>query len=281
MGTSYKMENPWLKKFPVVGKYEKYCLDSEQDIIREFNENEERRQKNAADKKDKHGSKDYKIRETVRPFSFSANIKECEIVVLALNPGYDPKNDKYENELTEWPKIKNAIEILIDRADALSNKYEDYWEKRWKWVAAELGPDGYDVINKKVALMQFFPYHSTNFKELPKNLMKKYVRREMDVISEILGEGEKENVKSDSRWLPSQKYAFDLLKERLRNNPGLLVICTRSKKLWKDAIVDDDGKSLFADEYFITTNSYQNTALSPGNLKPEHWRKIIDKLRSA
>jgi hypothetical protein len=249
------MENPWFKYFTEVKKYDRYSLPEEREIIDEFNALEKVRQ----EKLKQRGKeiRDYEIRDTIYPSAFSCNIKTAKIIILATNPAFDIKEDKEGDYKYETPKGKNLIEKAIrtlrHEYPIENHKFGKYWQDRWSKVVTEIGDEGMMKVNRDVALVQMFPYHSTKFKEIPKKILKK-------------------------DWLPSQEYTFHLLKSRLSGSDKPLVICTRSKALWQKAVPEFKKY-----ENFITTNQPLSTYISENNLSDcaDAWEKVLVALKGS
>jgi hypothetical protein len=249
------MDNPWLQCFPEVKKYDRYSLQEERKILDEFNFLEKVRKEKLTQKGIPQTEiRDYEIRDNIYPFAFSCNIKTAKIIILATNPGYDKKEDANGDYKYDTPRGKNLIEKAIrtlrHEYPIENHQFDGYWEDRWSKVVIEIGDEGMLKVNRDVALVQMFPYHSTKFKEIPKKLLKK-------------------------DWLPSQEYTFSILRERVLSSNQPLIICTRSEKLWKKAVPEFNNYP-----NFIATNNPLSTYITPNNLTycEGAWGKIISAL---
>ena len=256
------MQNPWENCFDISGKW-LGPPEKEKEIINNFNL--------------KHPKENlFHIYTDVIPFAFTANIKNADVILLASNPGYEycgaeGKECKWTNshrKICEFHDGQYSYEdnqkgrlIMNNAAKAHThhietNRFEGYWEKK----LSKLEQQGInkDQIGSKIALAEFFPYHSIKFK----------------VISNKYFNGKNED---EVVYLETQKYTFEIIKKRVLE--GVLVICTRGEKIWKEALeyekwTEDRKKN------FIKTNSYLNTTISENNLTKSDgaWSRLLEKL---
>ena len=100
-----------------------------------------------------------------------------------------------------------------------------------------------EKVAQNISIIQFFPYHTKKYKNIPKRLLKGY--------------------------LESQDYNFELVKQAIERKA--IIIILRSKKLWFEAIPDlDNERTRF-------TNSALNTIQSEKNLGGT-FKEIVDIL---
>ena len=228
------MKNPWIEKFGIplidVKSINNYCLDSEIELINEFNNTQK---------------SEYKIHTNIYPAAYGANINEAEIIILVSNPGYDKKEEK-KGDYRDAERIKNNLEVLTE------TRKEDtftvgYWEKKLSKLE-EISSK--ELVNKKVSILEYFPYHSEKFKPIGKRLMNKHF--------------------PNKKYLPSQEYTFHKLEKAVKR--GALIICTRSMKLWFEVF---DSLGVDTDNVLETINK-RNPTISPGNLtnKEKDWERI-------
>lgn len=235
--------NPWLKLIEEIDSSDfnkNYVLKEEQPIVDKFN--------------NKLSNDVYKVHTEIMPAPFMGDVHNAPIVLLLLNPGYDKTEDadNYYSDYRDW--WKNEIQHHPTKPDlpffALHEEYSkssNYWIRKLKPLIEN---SGREIVSKNICSIQYFPYHTEKYKNIYKNLLKE--------------EGFIDH-------LPSQKYNFDLVKKAMERNA--LIIITRSKKLWFNAIPE---LAEYENNHF--TNSYQNITISKNNL-PYAFDKILEKLQ--
>ena len=102
-----------------------------------------------------------------------------------------------------------------------------------------------EKVAQNISLVQFFPYHTKKYKNIPKKII--------------------------SGYLESQEYNFDLVRKAIERKATIIIL--RGKKLWFGAV-----PSLENYENLCFTNSYLNTTLSKNNLTA--FDEIAEKLNS-
>jgi hypothetical protein len=277
-----EITNPWPK---IIKKENHYCLEDDYNRIGTFN-------KDLMEKrKDENGIIDLSF--IAEPFFGNLNAK---VVFLALNPGIyikkkesekDEKNlyedcDRFKADIV---KYHNGEEIEYPYY-YLNPKYKDYpgniWiEKKLKHLKIEFAlkknwieigiKELEDIVNKKVNMelstkilyLQYFPYHSKEFKKIPGN------------------------------YLESQKYTFHLLAKAIKRDA--LIVCFRSFDFWKDALYSiTNGEQDLMDyekkKKLICLKNPRNPALTKrtvnkngriilkGNMEDEQFEALIKKL---
>lgn len=251
------MENPWKKLIEEIkeeGLNGNYVLKEEQAIVEKFNERME---------KLKNKDKDYRIHMEIMPAPFMGNVHNAPIVILMLNPGYDPKEDEvneedglnyynrykgyWKNEIQHIPSIPNFPFFALDQE---YSKSSDYWVNKLKPL---IESSNRETLAKNICTIQLFPYHSQKYKTIHKNLFKE---------------------ETFDNYLPSQKYSFQLVKNAMARNA--IIIIARGKKEWYEAIPGLDGLEEYKNKHF--TNSSQNITISRKNL-PTGFDKILEKLK--
>lgn len=233
------MENPWIE-FAKNYDNNNLVLETEKSIIAEFNTT---------------AKEDFKIHTNIAPAPFMGNFENSEIVILMLNPGYDPK----ENERGFYEKFKSYWINEIQRKKSSKHslfcleeeycEYSDYWFKK---LTPLIHISSNEKISEKISKIQLFPYHSKSYKKIPASLIKKY---------------------GFDKYLPSQLYNFEIVKKAMERNA--IIIIPRAKKQWFEAI---KGLSEYPNKYI--TNSYQNIILSENNLGKETFNLLKKKLNS-
>lgn len=235
------MENPW-QEFMHKSCSDQFILKRELNVIKEFNEKV----------KD-----NFKIHTNIMPAPFMGDVRNAEVMILALNPGYDVEEEKrgfYTKYQDYW---RSEIQHNFDKEtplfclDDTYCEYSHYWSKVLNPIVTELGSNGKDIVAKNVCKVQFFPYQSKKFKPIHKSILKK---------------------NGMNHFLPSQEYTFELVKNAIRRNA--IIIIPRAIKKWESAIVE-----LKEYENKYRTNSYGNIILSRNNLGGGSFDTIINRLR--
>lgn len=241
--------NPWLKLIEEINNPNfdnNHVLRQEQSIVEEFNE--------------KINNDLYKIHTQIMPSPFMGDVYNASVVILMLNPGYDPKEDiisdedglNYYNRYKDWWKkeiqhIHTKPNLPFFALDEQYSKSSDYWVKKLKPLTSI---STNEKVARDICTIQFFSYHSQKYKSIHKKLIKEA---------------------GFDNYLPSQKYNFQLVKDAISRNA--IIIIARSKKIWFEAIPE-----LAKYENLHFTNSYLNTIISKNNL-PSAFPKILEKLK--
>jgi len=242
------MENPWknlIQEINEEGFNGNYVLKEEQAIVEKFNE-----KLKGYNNKDK----EYSIHTEIMPAPFMGDVHNAPIVILMLNPGYDPteeENGFYKNYMHYW---KNEIVHIPSIPDypffALDVEYcksSPYWGNKLKFL---LEHTDRRTLAKKICTIQLFPYQSKNYKPIYKKLIKE------------------ENF---DNYLPSQDYNFELVKNAMDRNA--IIIIARGKNAWFEAV---KGLKNYPNKHF--TRSSQNITISSNNL-PDVFDEIIKKIK--
>lgn len=239
------MENPWKNHdFNSDGN----ILKADLNIINEFN----KLQSSLGDSKNEY----YRIHEELFPAPFMGDVFNAKIILLMLNPGYE------ENEASKnyYSKYRDAwIKHITSQPDSrpplfcFEKEYikdSDYWYKKLIHLTPKHLSDDqkFDIIKHNVAVIQYMPYHSLKFKNIPKKFYKKEVK-----------------------YLISQEYNFYIVNKAIERNALILVL--RGKKLWEEAIPLLDKKH----GHVGYTNSPQNITLTEKNLG-EFYPEVMKRL---
>lgn len=232
-------KNPWIA-LAQDERRKNFILKEEQSIVEKFNA---------------RVSEQYKIQTSIFPAPFMGDVRNASVLILMLNPGYDPKEEiaGYYSQYSHW-WLKQIQHILPKPEMPLFCLDDDYIKKSSYW-AQKLRPlidvAGQKNIAHQVAKIQFFPYHSQKYKPLYKKLLKE---------------------EGFEAYLPSQKYNFKIVIKAMER--GALLIIPRSKKYWFDAI--PELKS-YPNKYY--TKNYRNPILSQNNLGLPGFTAVMDTLR--
>lgn len=170
----------------------------------------------------------YRLQLGFYPQQFVGDIQKADIIILSKNPGYTPEfkilydNDKnYQKTLLDNLQLKENLHFHAFDLD--TNKFGHWAKKFKKWFEDEnMGAqfkknkdfkEHVDWFSNHVALAEYFPYHSTRYDKGLNNFISK--------------EG----------YFPTQKFLFDLIRERvLDDNDSVTIIITRAYSEWTNAI---------------------------------------------
>lgn len=257
-----EIKNPW----PKLIEAENYSLNDDFEIIKAFNEKEKKR-KNRYEEENKLLKKDFEIKLDMIAEPFFGNQK-ADIIVLAQNPGIYQKKGKKKGEKNEYDlyKEKKCFIENIKKYHKTGDQSIDYpyyyfdpmydgyrgnnWaKKRFRELKEELNLD-WKVLSNQILYLQYFPYHSKNFKNIK--------------------EGE---------YLECQKYTFQLLANSMNTNA--LVICFRGLGLWDNALKHNISSDLSLKNYknMIVLNSAQSVYVTKNNMKENDFEKLVEALK--
>ena len=250
------IKNPW----PELIEAENYYLKDDFDIIKAFNEKEKiRKEKYVKDKKDPKKAKDFEIRFDLIAEPFFGN-PEANIIVLAANPGVSTgvreldlykKHPKFQNDIIKYHKDHKSISYpyYYFNPDFDENPGYDWAIARFNSLQKESKLD-WNLLSNKILCLQYFPYHSKNFKNIKKG-----------------------------EYLESQKYTFQLLANGIDRNA--LIICFRCLNLWDQALTDNISPDFSLKNYenLIVLNSSQSVYVTRGNMKEGNYEKLLKALK--
>ena len=243
------MQNPWKELIDKLDENylvpdNKYIIEEDLKIVDRFNNSF----------KSKKSKKLYEIHYEVHPSHYTGNIRNAEVVILATNPGYvlSEVDTLYKNEIFHKEKIENLTFktktfLIIDKKRI---EQGDYWYKRTEKLREIVGDQN---VLKKIALLQFFPYHSMKYRKIAK----KYFE-------------------NGEEYLKTQKFGFELLREAIHENK--LIIISRSKVAWYKAV--PELKIYKQSGNVIELNNYRQPYLTPGNMDDKDFNKLVEKLIS-
>lgn len=205
---------------------------------------------------DAHNSKCEQKREfafniiDVLPEPFIGDVQKASVVILQLNPGFDPvadppshADDEFRKSLLanighkhqEWP-------FYYLNPEFRNHPGSIWWHRKLGKMQAEIPCE---ALAKRLAVIEWFPYKSTRFKP---------------------GKG-----------VDSQDYSFSLVREAISRKA--LIILSRSRKLWEKSVPELSGY-----RRLLTLSSVQNVSLTPGNLllagqkSPAAWEMVLSAL---
>ena len=251
-----EIKNPW----PELIETENYCLKDDFEIIKAFNEKERiRKEKYVKDRKDPKKAKDFEIRLDMIAEPFFGNLN-ANIIILAANPGISIGVRELEL-YNKYPKFKT--EIIKYHKDHKSIKYPYYYfnpeydtHPGYDWTIARFNSLqkeselDWNLLSNKILCLQYFPYHSKNFKNIKKG-----------------------------KYLESQKYTFQLLANGIAKKA--FIICFRCLNLWDCALADNISADLSLKKYenLVVLNSPQSVYVTRGNMKEGNYDKLLAALK--
>jgi len=257
------IKNPWSELIET----ENYCLKDDFKLINAFNVKEKIRKERYKDE-GKELKKDFEIKLDMIAEPFFGNQK-ANIIVLAQNPGIYQKKGKKINEKNEYDlyEEKKCFQEGIKKYHKIGDqsidypyyyfdpKYDGYpgndWAKQRFGELQEETEIDWKVLSNKILYLQYFPYHSKNFKNIKKG-----------------------------EYLECQKYTFQLLANGIETNA--LIICFRCLDLWDKALTDNIRPDLSLKKYQnkIVLNSPQSVYVTRGNMKEDDFQnKLLKALR--
>lgn len=214
----------------------------------------------------------YKLRLNVYPQHFVGDIDNARIIILSLNPGYRTEYyDAYKNKTEYEQTIKENLEMEnpFFHAFELANDSDlGYWGNKMKcWVEGYDKKDNEEIIEslkkitEKIALAEFFPYHSISY----------------NGMYDKLGKGTSPNSNRKIKdYLPTQKFLFEKIKKRIDDkNDEVIIILTRSFAKWYEAI-----EGLRDYKHCYEVNNTRNFSLNPAQIFKVHRDSVEDKLKS-
>ena len=231
------MINPW-KKFN--GESRPYLLDEDKKIIEDFKE------------KVKHPK--HRIDVNSLPVPFQGDPFKAKVILLQLNPGSDIPpgfEDEEDHALKVYPKLKKDI-LKNNRHEKLEYPFYDlnpayrlyggfrYWLKVWQHFIKS--KEDYKKISRKICCIEFFPYHSRNYKHFSKvlrcqnynfGLVRQAIGRKALIVI-MKGKG----LKNDGVWLKQKEV------KKLKNYEKLITLKSRSPILSKNNIYGNGFKQI-------------------------------------
>ena len=165
------------------------------------------------------------------PQQFVGNIKDADVIILSKNPGYKDEYEKLYNNNKDYQQtcldslqLKkvgfHAFDFDLDKGAKLgyaAEKFRFWFEDAGmgeQFKTTEDYKKHVDWFTKHIALAEFFPYHSVNYAQAITNIVEK------------------------NGYLPTQRFLFDLIKERIadENKPPVTILIARGYAEWTNAI---------------------------------------------
>lgn len=178
------------------------------------------------------------------PGPFIGNPRKAGVILLGLNPGFvESDRDAASNET-----IRSAwLEACRLRDDAIfhplhPDQLRASGSDWWlRHLRAVIGVAGADAVMTGLACVEWFPYPSRRFVRI-------------------------------GVPLPSQDFSFELVQSALRR--GSVPIIMRSRDLWLSSVPE------LARQNAIELHNKRNPTISPGNMDPDEWERVVAALSS-
>lgn len=184
------------------------------------------------------------LRLDMMPGQFIGGLDNAEVVFLLLNPGFNEGDITSDLHLSSF-----ANDIHLNHTDPYGSPFYVFNEgyehteiyKWWARILKVLIDAGVSIptLRTKVMTIEYFPYHSVNYKNLP--------------------------------IVPSQQLAFDLVNEAMEREKTIVVM--RSKDLWYGAI---PGLESYENKMII--KNPRAPYISPKNLGEVNFNELVSRL---
>ncbi|QDU79146.1 hypothetical protein Pla110_08510 [Polystyrenella longa] len=225
------LNNPWIN-LPVTPPH---VLQIDQDIVEQFNSHRSTQEK-------------FKLQTHLYPEPFIGD-PDSPVYFLSLNPGYSSGDDL-------WHRKPDFTKTLLLNLQHNLNDYPFYffdprysespgagwWRRKSRWLQEEIGAE---QLSNKVFWVELFPYHSNNYKPIPRSI-------------------------SPDGLVPSVAYNMKLVREAMLQQK--LIVAMRSWSHWKRQIPE-----LETYPNLLRLRSPQNVALPPNNVIG--YDKLVQKLK--
>lgn len=184
------------------------------------------------------------LRLNTLPEPVVGGLDNAKVVFLALNPGFMESDVTVNMSMPAF--IEGCRTNLADPYSAPFYYFAGGLEETggYKWWSSRLKPVlaagiHEDVLASRVMVIEYFPYHSVNYKHL-------------------------------GNFIPSQLFSFELVKEAMRRNKVIVIM--RSKVLWLQAVPE------LAAYPYMTLSSAQNVVISPKNIGELNFKVLLSEL---
>lgn len=178
------------------------------------------------------------------PGQFAGGLNNAEVVLLALNPGYDKRDEVVDLQLPEF--VDANCNNHIDPYSSQFYYFDGGLDQTagYEWWARILKPllqAGITeaTLRQKIMLIEYFPYHSVSDPKIKTRI-------------------------------PSQQFAFDLVREAITR--GKTIVVMRALPLWLAAVHELAGYP------YMKVRSWRNPTISPNNLGEANFNTIKAKL---
>lgn len=190
------------------------------------------------------------------PQPWWGNIKNPDVIILALNPGID--NTEKEDE----EKYKDKILLNLNGHDTINwmsdgnSSGHKWWKDTFKDII-QMGTIDQDTIYNKVGVFQLIGYHSEKFNSGDYETLEKMLKAKLGVKSGLL---------------PTQIAVFNHLSYLIKEYKPVVVIIW-GQKFWRKYVGGLDGYN------YIDTVNTASHRLSIGNMRKIDFETIIKALK--
>jgi len=215
------VENPW-KELP---EQSPYILSQESRVISEFRA---------------RCKKNHQPQTQILPEPFIGNV-DAPIYLLSLNPGYSDKDPHWHSK--ENFKLAIKSNLLHESSDYpfyfLNPEFKEspgatWWQGKLKQLILDTS---LDIVANNIFCVEYFPYHSENYKEIPKSI--------------------------STGLLKSQRYSVYLVRQAIKRNARIIIM--RSSKKWFSSVPE-----LKNNNNVYELRNPQNVCVTPNNLDDYH-----------
>jgi hypothetical protein len=195
----------------------------------------------------KHKGSPFELKGQLMSEPFIGNPKTAKIIFLALNPGYDERDDEAHKNQAFQKLISDNIALRDSEYPYYymheREPFKDYpgciWCKRiFKELLNEVGAK---ILSKEICCIQFHGYHSTKYRQLSKFP------------------------------LPSQRRTFDFIRDAIKRE--IPIVLMRSTKIWTVALPELTNYRLL-----IHLNNPRNPTISRGNMQEGDFDMLLKAL---
>lgn len=192
------------------------------------------------------GNKVDGLRFDVLPDPFVGNLESAQVVLLALNPGFEQAD--LDVCMQSKLYVQQTLANLQSKADTpffffhegLEFSGGNWWWSRKLRALSNAGVTSHQ-LGERIMCIEYLPYHSVHYKHL-------------------------------NRHLPSQEYTFQLVRQAIRDDKVIIVM--RSERIWLEAVPE-----LTSYPYMKIKNP-QNPAISIANLGQGNFELLCSRLKA-
>jgi hypothetical protein len=151
----------------------------------------------------------YQLRCDVLPQAWIGDPRAARVLVLQLNPGFSADDPDEERSIQGYPEaVRHSLSLreptsfwALDPKLAATGAGR-WWRRRLAPLIKGLGSEGEDLVRQRLAVAEFFPYHSVSYRRSPP--------------------------------LPSQEFTFGLVRRAVEN--GTIILVMRQWKSWSATV---------------------------------------------
>jgi hypothetical protein len=151
----------------------------------------------------------YGLRCGVLPHAWIGNPAEARVLLLQLNPGFSDRDVTDEETIPAYRQLARSSLTLQQSAGfwvldcrLVATGAAGWWRPRLRPLLEALGTDGEALLQRGLAVAEYFPYHSIRYRWPPR--------------------------------LPSQDFTFQLVRGAIQN--GAVVVVMRQWEHWRAAV---------------------------------------------